>query len=391
MSPRPFFRPALIAARDRIAYRGPPFEAPAHASTRDVLLVALDGTLDVQTPDGHLQGVKVALVPCGVQRRYVLCAPRVAVLWIDRRDALVPALKLDRLAGKLRGGEAPWLVEALASPEGLHTLTFGLRPCREPLVDRLLLALEQHDGLDRRIEALAEELGGSQWHLMRALKKETGTTFRQYRLQRRLTRAIVAYERFGSWTPAALEAGFSSPSHFSDSFRLAFGLSATQLLQGRSFGTETETPPLTPSYKAASLVTVRNMLRARGVTLTGLSAADEATFASLAPGDWVPYALARSIYDAASRALYAGPGRIEALGRDLARDHLHGRYRAVVGEHSLEALIQAAPTVWQLYNSVGSLALTRRGPRHVRFTVACFTRDAAFALRAWRRWARRSR
>ncbi|MDP2270712.1 MAG: AraC family transcriptional regulator [Archangium sp.] len=365
-------RPALLAVGNRLAYRGPHFEAPTHASTLDVVLVALDGTLDIQTPEGNLAGVQVALVPSGVQRRYVLCAPHVAVLWVDRRDALVPALKLEQADGRLRGGDAPWLREELMAPDALHTLKFGLRPSLDPLIDQLFAALDREEGPERGIDELARELGVSQWHLMRTLKKETGSTFRQYRLLRRLTKAILSYARWGSWTPAALEAGFSSPSHFSDSFRMAFGLSATQLLQGRSFGSENEAPPVGAVYKAASLVTVRNMVRARGAELTTLPPADAATFRSLAPGDWVPYELATRIYDAASTALYDGPMRVESLGRDLARDHLHGRYRTVVGPHSLEALVGATPTLWRLYNSVGALEVAQRAPRQLRFTVVDF-------------------
>lgn len=61
---------------------------------------------------------------------------------------------------------------------------------------------------------------------------ETGTSFRRYRLWARMLHVGAAVADGSDLTTAAMEAGFASPSHFSDSFHAMFGLSAAALLAG---------------------------------------------------------------------------------------------------------------------------------------------------------------
>ncbi|MFC3962829.1 helix-turn-helix domain-containing protein [Nocardia jiangsuensis] len=63
---------------------------------------------------------------------------------------------------------------------------------------------------------------------------QTGTSFRRYRLWARMLRAGHALAAGGDLTRAAADAGFASPSHFSDSFHTMFGLTASTLLAAGS-------------------------------------------------------------------------------------------------------------------------------------------------------------
>jgi AraC-like DNA-binding protein len=67
-------------------------------------------------------------------------------------------------------------------------------------------------------------------HLFR---DQTGTSYRRYRLWLRMMRAADLLRQGHNLTRAATEAGFSSPSHFSDTFHAMFGLRPRQLLGTR--------------------------------------------------------------------------------------------------------------------------------------------------------------
>lgn len=54
--------------------------------------------------------------------------------------------------------------------------------------------------------------------------EQTGTSFRRYVQWARMLRVAMAHAAGHDLTRAAVDAGFASPSHFSDTFRLMFGL-----------------------------------------------------------------------------------------------------------------------------------------------------------------------
>ncbi|WP_332643954.1 AraC family transcriptional regulator [Aeromicrobium sp.] len=78
--------------------------------------------------------------------------------------------------------------------------------------------------------AAAVNLSSSQF--LRLFALHAGTSFRRYRLWAKMCRAADAVSNGADLTTASTEAGFASPSHFSDAFRAMFGLSATQLMSG---------------------------------------------------------------------------------------------------------------------------------------------------------------
>ena len=70
----------------------------------------------------------------------------------------------------------------------------------------------------------------SESRFLHLFRQETGSSLRRYRLWSRLTRAGAEIAAGQNLTVAAVEAGFTSPSHLSDRFKSTFGLSATALL-----------------------------------------------------------------------------------------------------------------------------------------------------------------
>jgi len=79
---------------------------------------------------------------------------------------------------------------------------------------------------------LARSVHSSAFHLCRVFRRETGLSLHQYRTRLRLRSAL---ERLAGGdrdtTSLALELGFSSRGHFSDSFRHELGLSPSAFRQ----------------------------------------------------------------------------------------------------------------------------------------------------------------
>jgi AraC-like DNA-binding protein len=76
-------------------------------------------------------------------------------------------------------------------------------------------------------------LGLTTSHLLRLFAHHTGTTFRRYQQWARLLHAVRGMVAGHDLTRCAADAGFASPSHFSDTFHRTFGLSPTALLNSR--------------------------------------------------------------------------------------------------------------------------------------------------------------
>ncbi|PIB75167.1 helix-turn-helix domain-containing protein [Mycobacterium celatum] len=78
--------------------------------------------------------------------------------------------------------------------------------------------------------ALAVETGLSVSRFLHLFRLETGTSFRRYRMWARMLRAALLYLELRDLTSAAMDAGFASPSHFTDTFHDMFGLTPSKLL-----------------------------------------------------------------------------------------------------------------------------------------------------------------
>jgi len=86
------------------------------------------------------------------------------------------------------------------------------------------------------LTAIASRLGVSVFHLCRVFQRRTGCTLHEYRHQLRLRwslEQIVARPRH-ALVQCALDAGFSSHSHWGAAFRKAFGVTPTDILASES-------------------------------------------------------------------------------------------------------------------------------------------------------------
>ncbi len=105
-----------------------------------------------------------------------------------------------------------------------------------PSDERIRVAMQLlRDGPGERGSAaeMAAAVNLSQSRFLHLFSAESGTSFRRYRLWARMRYAAAAVSQGADLSTAASDAGFASPSHFSDTFRAMFGLTATQLLSNQ--------------------------------------------------------------------------------------------------------------------------------------------------------------
>lgn len=181
-------------------------------------------------------------VPAGVPHEwYVPCTTRDCSLWIDvralcgvARFARVHVMEItplvreiilhlaslpypygDEACGRLVGAlldlvpELPEVPEPLAMP-------------RDHRLVELCTALLTEPGSAATLSQWAQRLGMSERNLARLFLRETGSTFRTWRLRRRMQAAYDRLKQGESVTSVALESGYSSLSAFIGAFKRLF-------------------------------------------------------------------------------------------------------------------------------------------------------------------------
>ncbi|WP_343928976.1 AraC family transcriptional regulator [Tsukamurella strandjordii] len=218
-------------------YLGAPLGLAPHSTSVHCLVLGVDGPITVRVPGRS-----------DIVGRSVLVPPREVHQVIPTNESRILFCYSDATAGRGRD-----LLDAM----GERTGGFGVRHRAESALidlcagdapggaDILRTAFPAPDGpLDARIartverilreptrsaDELAQAESLSRAHFLRLFGAQTGTSFRRYRLWARMLHAAAAIADGADLTRAAADAGFASPSHFSDSFLRMFGLTATTL------------------------------------------------------------------------------------------------------------------------------------------------------------------
>ena len=144
-----------------------------------------------------------------------------------RSGQATDALELEetclRLADKAVGALA------LHSPERLRGQGLRRPAARRDLVEGVREILARGYRRHQKLGEIAREVGSSPFHLCRTFKNATGLPIHRY-LNRLRLRASLAPLSCGSadLTALALELGYSSHSHFSESFQREFGIAPSQ-------------------------------------------------------------------------------------------------------------------------------------------------------------------
>ena len=145
---------------------------------------------------------------------------------VDRMSYLQQHLIARHLAGERRDAlfveeTALQLLRDVLRREAAHAVRDAHRALAEAAKELLVSTMTEPLSLHE----LAARLAVSPFHLARVFRRETGYSLHAYRIHLRLRQALMRLpESRGNLTGLALELGFASHSHFTDTFRRTFGV-----------------------------------------------------------------------------------------------------------------------------------------------------------------------
>lgn len=216
-------------------YLGPPLRWDRHATPVHCFAFGVDEEFTVHAPDGSWRRRSV-LVPARTPHRIEAGAGRMLFHYLDPGSTHV-AVARERMVETLGTIIATHLAERAVlaqvhDPRALRRLVLGDVPTGfiDPRIRTALNSLLAEPERELDAAAVAAEAGLSRSRFLHLFSEHAGTSFRRFRIWARLLRVGTALESGANLTTAATDAGFASASHFSDTFRRMFGLSATTLL-----------------------------------------------------------------------------------------------------------------------------------------------------------------
>jgi len=182
-----------------------------------------DASLSIGTDEQTL----LELLPADVlhtKNRTLLNRPRMR---IDARTQLLAALVRHRLTcGVIETLEAEDLILSLVSRALGKRTSYAASGSvgRQKLADRAKLVLSSSLGRRWTLAEIGSAVGVSPVYLTQVFRQVEGLPLYRYQLQLRLARALDLLNDCADLTGLALDLGFSSYSHFSTTFKQAYGL-----------------------------------------------------------------------------------------------------------------------------------------------------------------------
>lgn len=221
------------------AYLGPSLRLDPHVGSVDCVAVGIDEPFTLRADRSGERRVRSALIPSRT-RHHIIAEGRILFCYLDPHTAQATHIRdqmrehaasvhfahRDELAivRHLRGDAAPDLERVfglLGTPGSVHM---------DERIREALHIMRAHP--DRQLSAadVASQVHLSTSRFLHLFSAHARTSFRRYRLWTRMIRTAAAVSTGQNLTTAAVEAGFASPAHFSDSFHQMFGLNASKLL-----------------------------------------------------------------------------------------------------------------------------------------------------------------
>ncbi|RNL60857.1 AraC family transcriptional regulator [Nocardioides marmoriginsengisoli] len=225
------------------AYEGPSLQLDVHSGSVHCFALGLDAPFLLRSEGTAERQVRSALIPARTPHQLVADTGRMVFFYVDPSAPGAAGLD-EQLTDRSttitvhHRDEAAlisaWRSNPSAGPELLRRRLLG--PVDAAPVDvrvRSAMRLLRSQPADNASAAeIAAAVGLSTSRFLHLFSASAGTSFRRYRMWARMCHAAGALGDGADLTTAAIAAGFSSPSHFSDTFRAMFGLSASALLAG---------------------------------------------------------------------------------------------------------------------------------------------------------------
>ncbi len=219
--------PRVLFGAGRVLYVGPALDLRPHRNVTATVALALGSApFRLSLGGAALRTTRAAFIPPGTHHHLHAEGPMAFAYLDGLRDGL--AAPSDALLAALprKALEPRALLEALSRCLGARST-----PAASPRLRRTIQALDACPERFPRVEIAAAEAGLSVSRFQHVFREVTGVPFRRYRLWRRMGVVARALTAGRTLTEAAHEAGFASSAHFSESFRLMFGLAPSTLLR----------------------------------------------------------------------------------------------------------------------------------------------------------------
>ncbi|ONM50598.1 helix-turn-helix domain-containing protein [Nocardia donostiensis] len=217
-------------------YLGPSLGLAAHSTAIASLGVGVDAPFRVRVPGARDITARSFLFRARITHHVVHSEGRMLFCFFDPTSSRV-ARTLGSMTGAV--GDYPVghrneaeLVELSSDPDIdverlLDAASMPLPHIRDPRIAATAAAIRADPTAPQRAAERAAAAGLSTSYFLRTFTEQTGTSFRRYVQWARMLRVAEAYAAGHDLTRAAVDAGFASPSHFSDTFRSMFGLTPT--------------------------------------------------------------------------------------------------------------------------------------------------------------------
>lgn len=160
-----------------------------------------------------------------VQDRHELAFRRQRMRIDARAQALVATLRygLDRKVAETLEAETLTLTLIRRALGERTSHAAGASTARQKLVDRAKLLLSSDPTRRWTLSEIGTAVGVSPVYLTQVFQKVEGMPLYRYQLRLRLARALDLLGEYEDLTTLSMDLGFSSHSHFSSSFRQAYG------------------------------------------------------------------------------------------------------------------------------------------------------------------------
>ncbi|MFJ2836403.1 MULTISPECIES: helix-turn-helix domain-containing protein [Nocardia] len=218
-------------------YRGPSLRLDRHCGSVGCLAVGLDGPFTIDADAIGTRTLRSVLVPPRTPHR-IVADGRMLFCYLDpgspRAAGCRSRMRADTGGFGIAHVDESTLIrlaEGDTAPDDLLDLVSGTAgPDLDPRIAAATALLCAHPAADLSADQLAAAVHLSKSRLLHLFSAQAGTSFRRYRVWARMLAVGRAVAEGADLTTAAADAGFASPSHFSDTFHALFGLTAADLL-----------------------------------------------------------------------------------------------------------------------------------------------------------------
>lgn len=228
----------LLVGATRAAYIGPGLNLEPHTNAVDTVALCLDAPMKIRMLNkagtwGNWQLLEAAIIPAGTLHHLVAEQQSTMVfLYLDPHQDTINSLNVD-MALRCRTALANQRDCDVRLGDIERNLGIERSQPASNRISRVIAQLNQHPAQFESIEDAAKLANLSSSRFRALFAKQTGLTFRRYRLWRRMAFIIKEVSQGSNLTQACLDAGFSDSSHLSTTFKAMFGISPGFLLDPR--------------------------------------------------------------------------------------------------------------------------------------------------------------